>query len=238
VRQCQIAGRSQRGHQVGFSDIELHDSNIIGNCLTNDLAEKSFQNARIWTHVLAKKLGWNKYTKESQLISAWKHYKDTHILPKDIPCDPSTVYKQVGWIHWPDYAGILTTRNEWQEIKEGELVELFRSGIINPYECTLSMLKDAIEENTTRKLPNNHKAKWKKTIYDLAEFALPKSSERIMSIGKYPESMYCILVKEDIMDSLDFERRWLELHKKYPKLSGMPCDRWDDTFWANYDPVA
>jgi hypothetical protein len=45
-------------------------------------------------------------------------------------------------------------------------------------------------------------------------------------------------VKEDIMDSLDFERRWLELHKKYPKLSGMPCDRWDDTFWANYDPVA
>lgn len=222
---------------ISDKDIELHDSNIIGNCLTHDLAEKSFQNARIWTHALVKKLRWDKFTKESQLISAWNCYKDTHILPKDIPCDPSKVYKQVGWIHWRDYAGILTTRNEWQEIKEGELVELIRSQTINPYNCTLSMLKDAIEKNTTRKLPNNHKAKWKKSIYHLAEFAIPKSSELIMSIGKYPESMYAILQKEDIIDSLDFERRWPELHAKYPKLSGMPCDRWDDTFWANYDPV-
>ena len=224
--------------EISDEEIEIHDSNILGVCLTNDLAEKSFQNARIWTHALVKKLGWNKFTKESQLINAWNHYKDTHVLPKDIPCDPSKVYKSVGWIHWRDYAGILTIRNEWQEIKEGELVELFRSGIINPYDCTLSMLKNAIEKNTTRKLPSNHKAKWKKTIYDLAEFALPKSSQLIMSIGKYPESMYAILLKEDIMDYQDFDRLWPELHKKYPKLSGMPCDRWDDTFWANYDPVA
>ena len=222
---------------ISDEDIKLHDSNIIGNCLTNDLAEKSFQNARIWTHALVKKLGWDKFTKESQLINAWNHYKETHILPKDIPCDPSKVYKSVGWIHWRDYAGILTTRNEWQEIKQGELVELFKAKIIDPYDCTLSMLKDKIEKNTTRKLPLNHKAKWKQSIYDLAEIAMPKSSESIRRIGEYPERMYAILIKEDIMDPLDFERLWSSLHEKYVQLPGMPCDKWDDTFWVNYDPA-
>jgi hypothetical protein len=50
--------------------------------------------------------------------------------------------------------------------------------------------------------------------------------------------MYAILQREDINDSIDFERLWSELHNKYTELPGMPCEKYDDTFWANYDPVA
>lgn len=213
---------------------EIHDSSIIGNCVTNELAEKSFQNARIWMHVLAKKLGWDKFTKESQLVNAWNNYKETHILPKDIPCNPSNVYKQVGWINMRDYAGILTTRSEWQEIKEGELIELIRAGIVNPYDCTLKMLREAIEKVSTRKLPIDHKKKWNTNIYDLVKLALPNVKPKW--IGQYPESMYAILQKGEIADALDFERFWPELHTKYINMPGMPCDVWGETFWADYEP--
>ena len=221
---------------ISDESFELHDSNILGSCSTQELAEKSFQNARIWMHALAKKLEWHKFTNENKLNTAWDTYRKTHVLPKDIPCNPSKIYKMVGWISMRDYTGVMTTRSEWQDIKEGELVELFRTKIIDPIKCTLSMLKEFIEKNTTRKLPSNHKAKWGHTVYELAEIATPNSTKNIKKFGMYPESMYTLLQLEGINDSLDFERLWPELHTKYHNMPGMPCEKYDDAFWANYDP--
>ena len=219
---------------ISDETFELHDTSIIGNCPTQELAEKSFQNARIWMHALAKKLTWNKFTNESQLTNAWDHYRKSHVLPKDIPCNPSKIYKMVGWINMRDYAGMMTSRSEWQEIKEGELIELIRAGIVNPYDCTLKMLRESIEKVSTRKLPVDHKKKWNTNIYDLAKLALPNVKHQW--VGQYPETMYAILQKEEIADALDFERFWPELHVKYINMPGMPCDVWGETFWADYDP--
>lgn len=219
---------------ISEESFELHDSNILGSCSTQELAEKSFQNARIWMHALAKKLEWHKFTNENKLNTAWDTYRKTHVLPKDIPCNPSKIYKMVGWISMRDYTGVMTTRSEWQDIKEGELVELFRTKIIDPYDCTLKTLRELIEKVSTRKLPVDHKKKWNTTIYDLARLALP--SVKNNWTGKYAESIYTILQKEGIADTLDFERFWPELHLKYPIIPGMPSDVWGETFWADYDP--
>ena len=219
---------------ISDESFELHDSNILGSCSTQELAEKSFQNARIWMHALAKKLEWHKFTNENKLNTAWDTYRKTHVLPKDIPCNPSKIYKMVGWISMRDYTGVMTTRSEWQDIKEGELVELFRTKIIDPYDCTLKTLRELIEKVSTRKLPVDHKKKWNTTIYDLARLALPTVKNNWT--GKYAESIYTILQKEGIADTLDFERFWPELHLKYPIIPGMPSDVWGETFWADYDP--
>ena len=38
-------------------------------------------------------------------IEEWDKYKKTGKVPKDIPSDPSKVYKNKGWIGWGDYLG-------------------------------------------------------------------------------------------------------------------------------------
>lgn len=213
-----------------------HDQEIMGSCPTQELAAQSFQKARFWMHELARRLGWQRFITESQITSAWNHYRESHILPKDIPHDPSKIYRQVGWIHWRDYAGLLTKREEWQELHAGEMLDLLRSNRINLFEHTLSSLRTQVESILTRKLPIHPKLKWKMSLYDLAERAVPRSTEGIRSWGKYPDKVYDILQKEDISDAIDFERLWPTLHVKYPSLPGIPSEVWGVTFWDDYNP--
>ena len=214
-----------------------HDEAILGSCATPDLAGKSFHQARLWMHDLARRLNWQRFVGESQITSAWNQYRDTHILPKEIPHDPSKVYRQVGWINWRDYTGLLTKREEWQELHAGEMLELIRSGRINIFNHTLSTLRTEVESILTRKLPTHPKLKWKLSVYDLAEKANPGSTSYIKTLGTYPDKMYQLLESEDIADAIDFERRWPELHTKHPSLPGIPTEVWSDTFWANYEPA-
>lgn len=215
---------------------ELHDEKILGGCSTTDLAEQSFHAARLWMHRLADTLNWNRCKTESQLTQAWNQYRDTNVLPKGIPYNPSRVYKEVGWINMRDYTGILTTRAEWPDMGPGEFMELIRSMNINVFGETLSSLRNLVEKYATRKLPANPYAKWKMSVYDVADKVNPGSAKGVKSWGKYPDPVYSILQREDVSDALDFERLWPSLHVKYPELPGIPTEVWNDTFWARYDP--
>ena len=188
-------------------------------------------------HRLADDQGWKSNCKtEAQLTQAWNQYRDTHVLPKGIPYDPSRVYRQVGWINMRDYTGILTTRSEWPDMGPGEFMELVRLMNINVFDHTLSSLRNLVEKHATRKLPANPYSKWKMSVYDVADKVTPGSAKGVKGWGKYPERVYSILQKEDVSDALDFERLWPSLHAKYPDLPGIPTEVWNDTFWARYDP--
>jgi len=213
----------------------LHDQSILGSCPTADLAKDSFFKARLWMHELAKRLNWARFTNESQTKTAWNQYRESHVLPKGIPHDPSDVYKEVGWINWRDYIGLFTNREEWQECQPGELLDLMKAEHINVFDHTRTTLRTVVETRLTRKMPTNPKAKWKMSVYDLAEIVRSGSTINIKSYGKYPDAMYKLLQKECIDDEVDFDRRWTDLHSKYPKLPGMPRDIWGDSFWANYE---
>jgi superfamily II DNA or RNA helicase len=214
----------------------LHDEQILGSCPTKDLAEQSFHAARLWTHRLADSLNWKRCKTEGELTQMWNQYRDTNVLPKGIPYDPSRVYKQVGWINIRDYTGILTTRTEWPDMGPGEFMELMRLVNINVFDHTLSSLRNLVEKHATRKLPANPYSKWKMSVYDVADKVNPGSAKGVKGWGKYADSVYSILQKEDVSDALDFERLWPSLHAKYPDLPGIPTEIWNDTFWARYDP--
>jgi superfamily II DNA or RNA helicase len=215
----------------------LHDEKILGSCPTRDLAEQAFHAARLWMHRLADSLNWNQHCKtESQLTHTWNQYRDTHVLPKGIPYDPSRVYKQVGWINMRDYTGILTTRTEWPDMQAGEFMELIRSMDINVFDYTLSSLRSLVEKHATRKLPQQPYAKWKMSVYEIANKVNPGSAKGVKGWGKYPDRVYSILQLENVSDALDFERLWPSLHTKYPDLPGIPTELWNDTFWARYEP--
>lgn len=212
-----------------------HDQAILGSCPTQDLAAQSFQKARGWMHDLARRLGWDRFLSESQIISAWNQYRDIHLLPKDIPHDPSKIYRQVGWINWRDYVGVLTKRDEWQDLHAGELLDLLRSERINLFEHTLSTLRTQVEAILTRKLPPHPKSKWKMSLYDLAEKADPGSTVGVRSWGKYPDKLYKLLEKEGVTDALDFERLWLKIHNDYHDVPGIPSEIWTESFWSDYE---
>ena len=216
---------------------ELHDEKILGGCSTTDLAEQSFHAARLWMHRLAETEGWqNRCKTESQLTQAWNQYRETNVLPKGIPYNPSRVYKEVGWINMRDYTGILTTRAEWPDMGPGEFMELIRSMEIIVFDHTLSTLRNLVEKYATRKLPANPYSKWKMSVYDVADKVNPGSAKGVKGWGKHADRVYSILQKEDVSDALDFERLWPDLHIKYPELPGIPTEVWNDTFWARYDP--
>jgi superfamily II DNA or RNA helicase len=215
---------------------ELHDEELLGSCPTKDMAEQSFYKARLFIHELARKLKWDRFTTESQIVRAWNQFRETHLLPKGIPHDPSKVYRQVGWINWRDYTGLLVRREEFQELHAGEFLEMIRCGEINVFDNTLSSLRTLVENKITRRFPLNPKRKWKISVYDLAELAISGSSKGVKSWGVYPDSLYCLLTRESVQDAIDFERLWPSLHAKYPDLPGIPQEVYDDTFWANYEP--
>jgi hypothetical protein len=214
----------------------LHDEQILGSCPTKDLAEQSFHAARLYMHGLADRFNWKRCKTEGQLTQLWNQYRDTNVLPKGIPYDPSRVYKQVGWINIRDYTGILTTRNEWPDMSPGEFMELIRSTDINVFDHTLLSLRNLVEQRATRKLPVNPYAKWKMSVYDIADKVNPGSAKGVKGWGKYADKVYSLLQREDVKDYMDFLRLWPSLHAKYPHLPGIPEELWNDTFWARYDP--
>ena len=215
---------------------ELHDQELLGTCPTKDLSEQSFYKARLWMHDLAQKLKWSDFKNESQITHAWNRFRETHLLPKDIPHDPSKVYKQVGWINWRDYTGLLTKRDEYQELHAGEFLQLLDRKEVNVFDHTLSSLRTLVETRVTRKLPQNPYSKWKISLYDLADRNISGCACGVKGWGKHSDTIYSLLQREGVMDSLDFERLWPTLHAKYPDLPGIPTELYGESFWANYEP--
>ena len=115
-------------------------------------------------------------------------------------------------------------------------MELMRLMNINVFDHTLSSLRNLVERHATRKLPANPYAKWKMSVYDVADKVNPGSANGVKGWGKYPDRVYSILQLENVSDALDFERLWPSLHSKYPELPGIPTELWNDTFWPRYDP--
>ena len=216
--------------------MDEHDTDILGVCPTKDLAEKSFNEARLWMHELSHRLGWQHFRTEQKSKSAWDDYKNTHILPKGIPYDPARVYKEVGYIIWRDYAGVLLEDSEILEISAGEMMTLIKQGL-NPLDHTMATLKKAVWELSSRRLPDNPRDKWKKSIYDLMEMITPGSSAVVRKWGRNPSRIYAALQNMNIRNVMIFDRRWITIHADDPSIPGMPTELFDNTFWSNYDPA-
>jgi len=213
----------------------LHDAALLSTCPTEELAKDSFYAARRWMHDVARVLGWGRFTSESQISHAWNQHRATHLLPTGIPHNPSAVYREVGWIHWRDYTGVFTKREEWQEIQPSELLDLIKAGRINIFNHTMSTLRTTVEMELTRKMPRDPKSKWKLSVYDLAERARAGSTTGVRSWGLHPDRLYDLLKAEGIMDAGDFERHWPLLHAKHRTLPGLPGELWNSAFWGGYD---
>ena len=173
---------------------------------------------------------------EQKSKSAWEDYRNTHILPKGIPYDPAKVYKEVGYINWRDYAGLLLDDSEILELSAGEMMTLIKQGL-NPMDHTMATLKKAVWELSSRRLPDNPRDKWKKSIYDLMEMITPGSSAIVRKWGKYTDGLYLHLQDFNISDSIIFENQWLKLHKRDSSIPGMPTELFGNNFWNEYDPA-
>lgn len=217
---------------VSSEENELHDSSIAASISTSDIAGESFASARQWMHDKARAEDWVKCKTEGDIRSAWQRYYQTHLLPKGIPCDPSKVFKEVGWVNWRDYCGILIRRDEMREISSGEFQRLAESfdGLVN---MTMTQLHTFVETTITRRLPSNPRMKWKKGIYDIIGNVKPELVASIKKLGKYPDGIFVILKGEGVRGAVDFERLWPELKGK--GIPAIPTDIWGDTFWAKYD---
>ena len=217
--------------------MDEHDANILGVCPTEDLAGKSFDEARLWMHELAHRLGWQHFLTEQKSKSAWEDYRNTHILPKGIPYDPAKVYKEVGYINWRDYAGLLLDDSEILELSAGEMMTLIKQGL-NPLDHTMATLKKAVWELSSRRLPDNPRDKWKKSIYDLMEMITPGYSAVIRKWGRNPSRIYLVLQSMNVRNIMIFDRRWITIHDEDPSIPGMPTELFDSSFWDNYDPAS
>jgi superfamily II DNA or RNA helicase len=213
-----------------------HDANILGVCATKDLAGKSFDEARLWMHELAHRLGWQHFMTEQKSKSAWDDYRNTHILPKGIPYDPARVYKEVGYINWRDYAGVLLEDSEILELSAGEMLTLIKQGL-NPLDHTMATLKKAVWELSSRRLPDNPRDKWKKSIYDLMDIITPGSASVVRKWGRHTDDLYLRLQSLNISDSIVFENQWTKLHQHNPSIPGIPTELFGSDFWNNYDPA-
>jgi superfamily II DNA or RNA helicase len=221
---------------VSSEENDLHDSSIAASISTTDIAGESFASARQWMHDKARAEGWvAKCKAETDIRSAWQRYCQRHVLPKGIPCDPSKVFKEVGWINWRDYCGILIRRDEMREISSGEfqrLVECFGHRIIG---MTMSELHTFVEHTITRRLPGNPRMKWKRGIYDVIGAVKPELVASIKKLGKFPDGIFVILKGEGVRGTVDFERLWPELKDRHTNIPAIPTDIWGDTFWAKFD---
>jgi superfamily II DNA or RNA helicase len=215
---------------------DSHDSVIISSISTEEIAGQTFVAARMWMHDKAKDMGWALTCKvDGDISHKWKRYVETHELPKGIPCDPSKVFKDVGWVNWRDYSGILSPREEWREVNSGEFRRLAEEHGAKMVHMTMSQLHTFVEKAITRRLPDNPRVKWKMGIYDIIGSVKPECVTSIKKLGKFPDGIFMILKKEGIRSVNDFERLWPELHASHSSLPAIPTDIWRDTFWAKYD---
>lgn len=221
---------------VAPEEQDSHDSLILSKISTEEIAGQTFVAARMWMHNKAKDLSWELTCRtDSDISQRWKRYVETHELPKGIPCDPSKVFKDVGWVNWRDYSGILTRREEWREVNSGEFRRLVEEHGAQMVHKTMSQLHTFVEKAITRRLPDNPRVKWKAGIYDIIGSVNPEWIASIKKLGKFPHGIFIILKKEGIRSINDFERLWPELHLSHTSLPAIPTDIWGDTFWGKYD---
>ena len=222
--------------ELSKQQAELHDNEISAAIQTENLAGESFMKARLWTHQLASNKEWIRRCKyESDIITCWKEYRETHTLPKGIPHDPSKMYKEVGWMGWRDYSGLLFRREEMTDIKPNEFRHLLQMTNVPLENMNMTQLQTFIETECGRRIPANPKAKWKLSIYDIWSSIFPEKAVIIKKWNKYPDVVYDLLRMEQIGDAIEFERRWEELHSKYRDLPGIPTEVWGSSFWADYN---
>lgn len=213
----------------------LHDETLAASFPTADLAGESFQKARLWMHQLARTLAWVEKCKvEVHISSEWKRYKETHQLPAGIPNDPSKVYREVGWVNWRDYCGVLSDLREWSELKAGEL-----SGLVSESDdlrtitsMTQTQLADFVAKRYTRRLPASPRTKWRLSIYDIIEQVDRVAVEGLRTLRI--KLVYDILRENKIRNAGDYEQFLPELRKKHT-LPGMPTELWGETFWGRYE---
>jgi hypothetical protein len=72
---------------------------FLGQRLSRKKSYRSFESARKF----ARKLGL-KSTREWRMYYQGK-LKDLPPIPSDIPATPDNIYKNKGWISWPDFLG-------------------------------------------------------------------------------------------------------------------------------------
>lgn len=213
-----------------------HDSSIMSTISTEEIAGQTFVAARMWMHNKAKDMAWGLTCKvDGDISHKWKRYVETHELPKGIPCDPSKVFKDVGWVNWRDYSGILSRREEWREVNSGEFRRLAEEHGKEMVNMTMSQLHTFVEKTITRRLPDNPRVKWKTGIYDIIGSVKPELVASIKKLGKFPHGIFMILKKEGVRSVNDFERLWPELHLAHTSLPAILTDIWGDTFWGKYD---
>jgi len=213
-----------------------HDSSIMSTISTEEIAGQTFMAARMWMHQKAKEMGWALTCRvDGDISHRWKRYVETHELPKGIPCDPSKVFKDVGWVNWRDYSGILSNREEWREVSSGEFRRLAEEHGAEMVNMTMSQLHTFVEKAITRRLPDNPRIKWKTGIYDIIGSVKPECITSIKKLGKFPHGIFMILKKEGVRGVNDFERLWPELHVAHTSLPAILTDIWGDTFWGKYD---
>ena len=212
-----------------------HDSSIMSTISTEEIAGQTFVAARMWMHQKAKEMGWALTCRvDGDISQKWKRYVETHELPKGIPCDPSKVFKDVGWVNWRDYSGILSNREEWREVSSGEFRRLAEEHGAEMVHMTMIQLRTFVEKAITRRLPDNPRVKWKTGIYDIIGSVKPECVTSIKKLGKFPDGIFMILKKERVYDSVDFQRLWHELHIKDKSIPAIPTDIWSN-FWNDYE---
>lgn len=212
-----------------------HDSSIMSSISTEEIAGQTFVAARMWMHDKAKDMAWGLTCKvDGDISHKWKRYVETHELPKGIPCDPSKVFKDVGWVNWRDYSGILSRREEWREVNSGEFRRLAEEHGTEMVNMTMIQLRTFVEKTITRRLPDNPRVKWKMGIYDIIGSVKPELVASIKKLGKFPDGIFIILKKEGVYDSVDFQRLWHELHIKDKSIPAIPTDIWSN-FWNDYE---
>ena len=216
--------------------MDQHDKDLLGVCPTSELAGKSFTEARIWMHELVRREGWGRFNTEQESRHAWDRYRNTHTLPKGIPYDPAKVYKEVGYINWRDYAGVLLTPSDIQELSAGEMITLISIGL-NPINHTMTSLRKEITKMSSRRLPDNPRQKWKLSIYDLMEKVKPGSTEAIRIWGKRTDKLYIALQTISVRNIIVFESKWTEIHSKDLSIPGLPTEIFGLSFWDNYEPA-
>ena len=216
--------------------MDQHDKDLLGVCPTSELAGKSFTEARIWMHELVRREGWGRFNTEQESRHAWDRYRNTHTLPKGIPYDPAKVYKEVGYINWRDYAGVLLTPSDIQELSAGEMITLISIGL-NPINHTMTSLRKEITKMSSRRLPDNPRQKWKLSVYDLMEKVKPGSTEAIRIWGKRTDKLYIALQTISVRNIIVFESKWTEIHSKDLSIPGLPTEIFGLSFWDNYEPA-
>jgi hypothetical protein len=187
-------------------------------------------------HELVRREGWGRFSTEQESRNAWDRYRNTHMLLKGIPYDPAKVYKEVGYINWRDYAGVLLAPSDIQDLSPGEMITLISMGL-NPMDHTMTSLRKEITKISSRRLPDNPRQKWKLSIYDLMEKVKPGSTEAIRIWGKRTDKLYIALQTMSVRNVIVFESKWTEIHSKDLSIPGLPTEIFGLSFWDNYEPA-